>query len=212
MSASSSARPKVVVVGLSKTGTSTMRVMLEALGYTVCGPRKDLLREVRRGNMSAVDPVIDAHDAVEDWPWPLAYQHIYARYPDARFILTKRKSFEAWFRSLVNHGRGSSPFRGMYRNYGYYRPDGNEAAFRRIYEGHTAEVHAFFADKPGQLIDFCLETGDGWPELCGFLGIAVPDRQVPHINRTGARPKRVNAAINELIAPIYSRFRKQGAA
>jgi hypothetical protein len=198
---------KVVVVGLSKTGTSTMRVMLEALGYTVCGPRKDLLAHVRANNWAALDPVVDSHDAFEDWPWPLAYQHIFARYPNARFILTKRKSFDAWFRSLVNHGRGSSPFRGMYRNYGHYRPDGNEAAFREIYDGHTAQVQAFFADKPGQLIDFCLETGDGWEALCRHIGEPVPDCPVPHINKTDVGRKRLNVAINGIIAPVYRQFR-----
>ncbi|MYB38989.1 MAG: hypothetical protein F4Y26_16720 [Gammaproteobacteria bacterium] len=31
------------------------------------------------------------------------------------------------------------------------------------------------------VLDF--ERGDGWPELCAFLGEPVPDTPFPHVNR-----------------------------
>jgi hypothetical protein len=199
---------KVVVVGLSKTGTSTLKVMLSGLGYTVCGPRKDLLTRVRAGDIAAIDPVLDQYDAFEDWPWPLTYRYVLERYGDrAKFILSTRGSFEQWYTSLIKHGRSSSPFRGMYPTYGYYRPDGREAEFRKIYETHNEDVRQFFASRPAQCVEFCLENGDGWDKLCGLLGEPVPDLPVPRQNKAADRNKPVNVFINELIAPVYRRVR-----
>jgi hypothetical protein len=49
-------------------------------------------------------------------------------------------------------------------------------------------VLAFFADKPGRLLRFDLWAGHGWAELCGFLGLPVPDRPFPHRNAAPALP------------------------
>lgn len=200
---------KVVVVGLSKTGTSTLKVMLTALGYRVCGPRKALLPAVRSGDMSGADALLEAYDAFEDWPWPYTYRHVAELYGDrARFILSTRASFEAWFASLVTHGRQASPFRGMFDEYGYYRPVGHREAFRRIYEEHNAAVRACFASRPEQLLEFCLENGDGWAALCTFLGEPLPaETEVPWVNRADARRKPLNMALNDLIAMFYARGR-----
>lgn len=201
------ARGKVMVVGLSKTGTSTLKVMLETLGYRVCGPRKKLLPAVRAGDMREVDALLEAYDAFEDWPWPLVYRHAHARYGDQiRFVLTTRISFERWFKSLVSHGRGSSPFKGMGASYGYYRPDGNEDAFRSIYETHNREVREYFAAYPDRLVEMCLEAGDGWEKLSEFLGRPVPAGAVPHANRTGEKPRRLNVALNGIISAVYARL------
>ncbi len=198
------AKEKVLVIGLSKTGTSSLKQMLTELGYRVCGPRKALLREVRKGNLAALDPVLDEFDAFEDWPWPLAYRHAHARYgARARFILSTRITAEKWFRSIENHGYGTSPFKSMRDSYGRYRPFGREAEFTRIYEGHNAAVRDYFAGNPGQFIELCLERGDGWEKLCGFLGRPVPDAAVPHRNRTRPEATSLDHIANRLIAPVY---------
>src|SRR5690606_37291517 len=76
-------------IGLNKTGTSSLRAALEHLGYRVCGPRKDLLRAIRRGDFSGFDQVVDAYDAFEDFPWPLVFEYLYERYgSDTKFVLT----------------------------------------------------------------------------------------------------------------------------
>ena len=132
---------KVFVVGLSKTGTSTLKEMLTTLGYHVCGPRKELLAQVRAGNVGAVDPTLDAYDAFEDWPWPLVYRHADEKYgAKARFILTRRKDAETWFRSVENHGLGTSPLKSMRDAYGHYRPFGRKTAFVKTYEEHRGPI------------------------------------------------------------------------
>jgi Sulfotransferase domain len=198
---------KTVVIGLSKTGTSTLHHMLATLGYRVCGPRKDLLARVRSGEMFAIDDTLDAYDAFEDWPWPLTYRHVLERYGEnAKFILTVRESSDRWLASVISHGLRTDPTKSMRLAYNYYRPFGRERQFEEMYEQHNDEVRSFFAAYPGQFIEFCLETGDGWEKLCGFLNEPVPALPVPHANRTSAREKRLNVMVNRMIAPIYSRL------
>jgi hypothetical protein len=196
---------KVVGIGLSKTGTSTLKHMLTALGYRVCGPRKDLLARVRRGEMSAIDDTLKVYDGFEDWPWPLTYQHVMERYGQrARFILTVRDTTDKWLASVVAHGFRTDPAKSMRHAYGYYRPFGREQEFRSMYEAHNDDVRRFFAAYPGQLLEFCLDKGDGWEKLCGFLDEPVPALPVPHANRTLEQGKRLNVVLNSLIAPIYA--------
>jgi len=198
---------KVVVVGLSKTGTSSLKVMLQQLGYSVCGPKKDLLAQVRAGNRAAIEPTLEAYDAFEDWPWPLVYKDIHATYGDrARFILTVRKDADTWFRSIENHGYRTALLKSMKNAYGYYRPFGRKKQFQAIYESHNAEVRAHFADKPRLFMEMCLENGEGWTELCSFLGHPVPYETVPHRNKTNPNNKRLARFVNTIIAPVYARL------
>lgn len=199
---------KVFVVGLSKTGTSTLKEMLTTLGYRVCGPKKALLAEVRAGNVQAIDPTLEAHDAFEDWPWPLVYRYVNEKYgARARFILTRRKDADTWFRSVENHGLGTSPLKSMRDAYGHYRPFGRKALFVKTYEEHNAAVRDYFAAHPDRFVEICLEDGDGWEKLCDFLGHEAPEATVPHRNRSVPGRKPLARFLNRLlIAPIYSRL------
>jgi hypothetical protein len=199
---------KVFVIGLSKTGTTSLKDMLTTLGYRVCGPRKALLAAVRAGDKSAVHPTMDDYDAFEDWPWPLVYPEAYARYgDDARFILTVRRDEEAWFRSIEQHGYGTSLLKSMKDAYGYYRPFGQKSEFLSIYRSHNEKSRAFFADKPGIFAEFCLENGDSWEKLCALIGHPVPvGTPTPHRNKTTPQKKRLTRALNAIIAPLYARL------
>jgi hypothetical protein len=199
---------KVVVIGLSKTGTTTFKHMLTTLGYRVCGPRKHLLAPVRRGEMSAIDDDLERYDAFEDWPWPLTYRHVLERYgARAKFILSVRTTSDKWLASIVAHGYRTDPMKSMRLAYGYYRPFGREREMRSTYEQHNEEARSYFAKYPDQFIELCLDNGDGWEKLGGFLGEAVPDLPVPHRNRTTDQGKRLNVMLNSIIAPIYSRLK-----
>lgn len=171
---------KVFGIGLNKTGTTTLGTCLERLGYDHVSCRADLLADWRAGRKDAVFAVTDAHQSFEDWPWPLMYRDLSARYgTDARFILTLRRSPEAWLRSLKRHALQRTSVRGHCRKlaYGYSYP-------------HHAEVVGFFdsAGANDQLKVLCWETGDGWDELCDFLGHDRVDRPFPH-DRRAATPR-----------------------
>ena len=108
---------KVFGIGLNKTGTTTLGTCLERLGYDHVSCRADLLADWRAGRKDTVFAVTDAHQSFEDWPWPLMYRDLSARYgTDAKFILTLRRSPEVWLRSLKMHALQRTSVRGHCRD------------------------------------------------------------------------------------------------
>ncbi|AKH42832.1 hypothetical protein FHS61_000605 [Altererythrobacter atlanticus] len=185
------ARRKVFGVGLNKTGTTSLAACMEKLGYRHMGYRLDLLKAYRSGQMDEVWAVIDAHDSFDDWPYPLMYRELAERYPDAQFLLTIRRSPEIWFDSLARHSRQSRPFRNARKlAYGWRYPENAREQHLEFYRRHNAEVQEYLGNRVKVL---CWETGDGWPELCDFIGAAVPEEAFPHANRSRppSRAKRL---------------------
>jgi hypothetical protein len=177
-------RRKVFGVGLNKTGTSTLGECLVRLGYRHRSYSSAALRAYREGRIEAVLAMTEGFDSCEDWPWPLVWRELFARYGErARFVLTTRLSSEVWVESLKAHALNTHPTRAMRPAiYGHYYPHGYEAEHRRAYERHNAAVRAFFArEAPHALIEVCWERGDGWAALCGFLGHEIPDQPFPHV-------------------------------
>jgi hypothetical protein len=178
--------PKVFGIGFHKTGTTSLGQALSLLGYRVCG------------DVATADPLIGARavefarelterfDAFQDNPWPMLYRELAAWYPDGKFVLTVRET-ESWLASMVTFfGDRDSPMRAWI--YGVGMPRGNEAVYRERYERHNREVRAFFADRPDQLLVLDFAAGDGWEQLCGFLGEPIPDRPFPRVKPS--RPRR----------------------
>jgi hypothetical protein len=50
---------------------------------------------------------------------------------------------------------------------------------------HTEEVREYFKMRPADLLVLDWESGNGWAELCGFLGKPIPAEALPHLNRRG---------------------------
>lgn len=198
---------KVFGIGLNKTGTSSLKVALRRLGFNHCRRQGRLAHACFEGDWPTLFETTDAFESFEDWPWPLMYRELFARYGDsARFVLTTRKSPEIWVESLKKHARVTKSG-GIIRKkiYGYRYPHGVEAAHMAFYEKHNAEVRAFFAEQaPHLLLDVCWENGDGWPELCTFLGEPLRRTKFPHANREGSATPDP-----EVIAENERRIRRQ---
>ena len=205
-------RRKVFGIGLNKTGTSSLKLAMEHLGYRTSGSNKALLREVRRGNSAPAIAHSRNFDCFSDWPWPLIYRELHEEYGNqACYILTRRSSFKKWFASVETHARSSRLFSGQGLAYGYYRPFGREAAYREIYDRHNDEVRTYFTSGPGAgapFMEMCLDEGDGWEKLCEFLGCPVPDQPFPHRNTAARRRQRWRGrmAVNRMIEPFYRAY------
>lgn len=179
---------KVFGIGLNKTGTTSLGVILSSLGFRHMSYRRDLLIAYREGRMNEVFAVTDEFESFEDWPYPLIYKELFFRYPDARFILTLRKSPQTWLRSLKRHSLQSSPDQhGRLLAYGHNYPFGYEDEHLKIYEQHAREVEEFFCSEnaSGRLFTACWETGTSVADICTFLGI-----RSPHANRGHGTPDR----------------------
>ncbi len=172
---------KVFGIGFQKTGTTTLKFALYALGYDVKGGGFELVPELRKGNLAPAFEIVDQFDAFEDHPWPNLYRELDTYAPGSKFILTVRDE-ESWLKSVVNHF-GFVPDIMQKYTYGVGFPAGYEDVFLDRYRSHNAEVRAHFADRPDDLLELNLFEEAGWDALCAFLGKPVPDEPFPHLNK-----------------------------
>jgi hypothetical protein len=180
--------PKIFCVGFHRTGTSSLRAALERLGYRVCGSvgteEPDIAARVR----DIAFGLLDRYDAVEDNPWPILFRELDERCPGSRFILTTRPA-DAWLRSVSRFfGPKTTPMRQWIYDAG--SPLGNEARYVERFERHNREVLDHFRDRPHDLLVLRITEGEGWPELCGFLGRDVPLDPFPHMVPSKAPEQR----------------------
>lgn len=71
--------------------------------------------------------------------------------------------------------------------YGEGDPLGAEERCTRVFDAHNAAVRAHFAQRPNDLLELDFARGDGWPELCTFLGVPAPSEPFIHANRAQIR-------------------------
>ena len=186
-------RRRVFGIGLNRTGTKTLARHLRNWGYrhrtydsdTVhTSPSFDLLQAGRIDELLAI---AEAHDSAEDWPWPLLYRELDGRFPDARFVLTRRRSADVWYRSLCNMAVRIGPLPLFERRvYGSSMPQGagRRARHVAVYEDHNAAVRRHFAGREGKLLELCWEEGDGLERLAAFLGEDPSASAESHVNRS----------------------------
>ena len=178
-------KPKIFGIGLNKTGTTTLGEMGKILGLRCTSCNKKLLEDVvLRGDFERVKELVQKFDLFEDWPWPLIYKELDELFPGSKFIMTTRSNEEVWLRSLKKHSLKTS-VRGHCRKlaYGFNYPHGNEIHHKNFYTTHIDEARAYFAGRDDDYLELCWENGDGFEELCPFLGVDTPSIAVPHANK-----------------------------
>ena len=178
-------RPKVFCVGFQKTGTTSLQYALSKLGYRVGGvfSVKDLDR--REQMFERAMELLPQFDAFADNPWCLYYREFDAAVPGSKFILTTRDP-EKWYASACKHfgERWSQMHEWIYDA---PVPVGNKDTWIGRLLSHQEEVRAYFADRPGDYIEFDVSRGDGWQELCRLLDKKVPTTPFPHLNTARTR-------------------------
>lgn len=194
---------KVFCIGFHKTGTTSLAVALQALGYRVTGPNgvrdPDIATHVHK---MAYD-LVEQYDAFQDNPWPIIYKDLDRKYPGSKFVFTMRDT-QAWINSQVKHfGTTETPMRRWI--YGVGCPQGNEDIYTRVYDQHNRDVLAHFRDRPDDLLVLNLADGDGWEKLCPFLDRPVPDVPFPHANKATDRH-------TSLIAKLFKKGKSQIAS
>ena len=194
---------KVFVVGMHKTGTSSMGKALQRLGYSVCGSLKESYdyqgkREpLEYVKNHALDNTMK-YNAFQDTPWFLFYRDFFEKYPDAYFILTSRAS-DKWIQSVQKHF-GKNHF--AYHDLIYCDPD--SISFKdhyvSIYENHNAHVRTFFKGNR-KFVEFRMGI-DGWDKLETLFNRPMPLGNFPHVNKS----KSINKwrrKIKKVIKKLY---------
>ncbi|MBR9860077.1 hypothetical protein GYB22_04905 [bacterium] len=174
---------KIFGVGFQKTGTSTLREALKLLGYSVKDTSTRALIPIMKEDWAKVKSMLDPFDAAEDTPWYIIYKKLDELYPGSKFILTEREP-ESWYNSVNRH---IGDLRDAQHEWIYGRgkglPKDDKENTIRVYTEHNAEVKRYFQDRPNDLLVVDFTKGEGWKELCEFLGREMPQAELPHYNK-----------------------------
>ncbi|MCV2881015.1 hypothetical protein [Actibacterium sp. XHP0104] len=169
--------PRVVAIGFNKCGTRGLGYLFEAAGHKMV--HNKLRRPLRisrwvgrimRDNIAAGRKVFDGIEDFtfycdliystpsETYDGNSAFREILRDYPGTVLLLNTRDR-EAWIRSRLRHGHGSFAQKHMSAR-GLADLDALADAWRAEWDAHHADVRAFMADKPEQLIVFDIQQDD----------------------------------------------------
>jgi hypothetical protein len=205
---------QVIGAGFGRTGTLSLKLALEQLGYVKChhmmevfssGAQADYWAAIGRGEAPDWDKVFDGFQASVDFPSSIFYKELAAKYPDAKVILTVR-SADSWWKSasqtIFAIGKVAPPWlkllvprlrkvTGMHDALIWDRVFGGDLETSRhckqVFERHNAEVKKTIP--ASRLLVF--EVKEGWGPLCAFLGKPVPATPFPNVNDTAEFRRRV---------------------
>lgn len=190
---------RVVGAGLGRTGTHTLKVVLERLLGGPCHHMVELFEHQEQVPLwqAAADgkpfdewgQVLDGYVAMVDWPGAAYYAQFADAHPDALVLLSVRKDADEWWRSAsktifpaISAVPTDDPWSHMVhtmleRHIGSIT---DEDSAKAAYERHNAEVRATIPSS--RLLEW--RATDGWAPLCEALGVEVPDEPFPVTNTT----------------------------
>lgn len=194
---------QVIGVGFGRTGTFSLKKALDLLGL---GPTHHMY-EVRRSAVQTArwltvakgaapdfELLFEGFNAQVDWPGSLYWRDLVHANPQAKVILNHRDP-EKWYDSIAQTILPASEL-GRTLDTTQQNRDGSEIIYRLVLEGlfegrmddrdfaigkfvtHIEEVRALVPSE--RLLE--LTPGDGWSQLCDFLGCPVPDAPYPKGN------------------------------
>ena len=203
---------RVIGAGTGRTGTMSLKLALERLGFSRCYHMVELLRHpedvvhwerANRGEPVDWDTLFVGYRATVDYPGYLHYQTLMQRYPDAKVILTVRDP-EAWYESALATIYRAEPGLTQKLKMGLALPFSPKLrkllrVFRLSGEVWEREFEGKFEDKDFAIARFerhneavkrtvpadkllVYEVGQGWEPLCEFLEVPVPDTPFPRSN------------------------------
>jgi len=202
---------RLVGSGFGRTGTNSLKLALEALGFGPChhmfevGNHPEELhfwQAATRGDLPDWDAVFANYGACVDWPSAFFWREITGHFADAKVLLSVRPEDE-WYRSMKATIYRSltdpvEPPPGVDRDRRRMVQDlilrrhfdgllGDREHALTVYRNHIAAIRDTIA--PDRLLTY--NVAAGWAPLCAFLGVEVPDEPFPMTNTTGDFQQRV---------------------
>lgn len=201
---------KVIGAGEGRTGTVSLKLALEQLGFGPCYHMSDFVgtpshwpawERVFDNQPIDWDGIYKGYVAAVDTPSNAYYRELAAFYPQAKIILTVRDP-ESWYRSVmatvwsdaVQSALAASPLAGIIgkltatvpeRHFAGSLVDGKWRAPNRE-DGIAGFIRYNETIKsvipPERLLVY--EVKEGWAPLCKFLNVPVPDTPFPRENST----------------------------
>ena len=222
----------VIGAGFPRTGTASLKVALEQLGFGKCYhmsevfPRPDhypLWADAVDGKPVDWDKIFEDFGATTDAPACLFYKQLADHYPKAKVILSQRDP-DRWFDStqstilsdaIMGKFRDMPPvLLNMMHKLGWHPEDPenhDKAKMIARLNAHNEEVKRIIP--PERLLVF--EASQGWEPLCAFLDLPVPDGPFPHVNSTDEFKKmlaQMSAENNQDLASATKILAEQAAS
>ncbi len=194
----------IIGAGLGRTGTKTMKTVLQQLGFGPCFHMVDLFEHPERlqhfedafaGRDADWEALFEGYRSCVDFPACDYYRQLAARYPEAKVILTVRDP-DAWYDSVhstiypASRGNTPPPEGGDERSriHQYVWKAVWAGRFERRFEDRDFAIAKFLEHTENVKRDIdaerllVYEVKDGWEPLCQFLGVDVPDEAFAHTN------------------------------
>jgi hypothetical protein len=198
---------KVFGIGLSRTGTKSLTSALFALGVNVVHYPDDetTLRELVEGNYNF--SLLQKYDGITDITVSAFYPQLDKLFPGSKFILTVREK-DTWLESMEKHWSGRPAFADADENafgkethmkirrllraavYGCYEFSADRLSY--VYDLHYQTVLFYFRNRPEDLLVLDICGGQGWDELCAFLGAPALNQPFPYTKKQSALVALVN--------------------
>lgn len=205
---------QLINAGLGRTGTTSLKVALERLGFGPCFHMFDVVDDESRlrrwegivcdGETPDWEAVFDGYAAAVDGPCAIYHRQLKEAFPEAKMVLTVRDP-EEWYRSTydtlyqfalrseANPPRPGSRQARLFRItstmvwnglFGGRFSDKDHAI--EVYLRHNEEVVRAFGD---DLLVY--DVRQGWGPLCDFLGVEAPEEDFPHANDAASMRRRI---------------------
>jgi len=206
---------KVIGAGLGRTGTLSLKLALEQLGFGPCYHMTEVLMDPSRGagwvraaeRQADWDAIFAGFESTVDYPGCGFWRELTRYYPTAKVLLSVRDP-QDWFDSTqatIFSDEHSKPFvrsaLAQFFSKTVFEPYGNLIHDRDFmttaFQRHNAEVER--GVPPDRLLVY--EVKQGWVPLCKFLEVPIPASPFPRVNSREERVRQRAAMAQGADAP-----------
>ena len=205
---------KVIGAGFGRTGTLSLKVALEQLGFSKChhmqevmasGSQANFWYSISQGRDVDWDEVFEGFAASVDWPACTYWEPLYRHYPDSKVILTIRDP-DRWYDSVLKTIYPMTTeipkwLVWMVPRFRKVVDLVNTNIWNGTFDGrvedraHAIEVFHRNTERvkkgvPSERL-LVFQATDGWEPLCEFLGVPIPDGPYPHANEAAVMKRMI---------------------
>ncbi len=201
---------KIVGAGFGRTGTKSLKVALELLGFGPCYHMTELRLDPERlpfwqeaadTGKTDWEALFEGYASCVDWPAAHFWRDLAEFYPDAKVLLSVR-SAESWAKSIqstifpilrelpnmppgIQRDRRAMLYNIVLKRTFDERWDDSDYLIS-VFNDHKSEVQRTIA--PERILTY--DAAHGWDPLCGFLDVPVPNQPYPLTNTTDEYKER----------------------